>query len=142
MDNYNFDIKQLLDTFDGDPEKLANAFADALNAELAAQRNINHIDEAANDVADAWQDFVDEYFEVHELPKGTTEEDYYVETESVKMLMDLIVRAAPYMTLFQEYLMKLQDMNDKAVHKVVDTAQKAEDEFSTVMSKFFKEHNL
>lgn len=142
MNNYNFDIKQLLDTFDNDPEKLANAFADALNDELAKQRNVNRIDDAAADVAEAWECFVDEYFDTYELPKGTNNEDFYIEPETVKILMDLCLRAAPYLALFQEYMTKLEALGTELKEDTVVAAGKAQQEFADVMARFFAKNDI
>ena len=142
MNNYNFDIKQLLDTFGGDPEKLANAFADALNDELAKQRAVNHIDNAAADVAGAWGCFVDEYFSAHDLPKGTSKEDFYMEPETIKMLLEICIKAQPYMSLFQEYIGKLEALGNEVKQETVVAAGKAQQEFADVMAKFFDKNGI
>ncbi len=142
MDNYNFNIKQMLDKYNNDPEKLANAFADALNDELAKQRDIEYIDCAAADVSDAWQNFVTEYFKKNDLPRGVDEESFYIAPETVKILMDMCIRAVPYMSLFQEYLSKLEAISNEIIEKVPTVTQKAEEDFSNVMARFFQKNDI
>lgn len=139
---YDFDMKQLLDTFNGDPEKLANAFADALNDELANQRKANRLDTLAQDVADVWEEFVDEYFDGHGMPGNLSEEDFYIEADSVKALMELMVRLTPYLELFKEYVGKLEDLGEKAEAKAINIKNEVTDEYADVMNRFFKKNNI
>ena len=142
---YNFDMDRLLETFDGDPEKLANAFADALNDKLAEKRKKDYINETAQDVACSWECFVDEYFEHNELPKGYYVEDLYVDAETVKVVLQLIVRALPYFQLIGEYADKLEELN-KAVQpiaqEVKDQAVNKSKDFEAAMQKFFNKNNI
>ena len=136
--NYNFDIKQLLDKFNDDPEKLANAFADALNDELAKRRNEDAINDAAENVADEWNYFIDEYFKVKSLPDGITEDDLYIDSEAVKAIVEIFVKAAPYVSLLQEYATKLETISNK----MPEVVQKTGDDFSKTMAKFFKNNDI
>ena len=142
---YNFDMDRLLETFDGDPEKLANAFADALNDKLAEKRKKDYIDEAAGEVADAWECFVDEYFEQNELPKGYNLKDFYVDANTVKNVLQLIIKALPYFQVLGEYAEKLEELN-KAVRpmaqEVKDQAVNKSKDFEAAMQKFFNKNNI
>lgn len=145
--NYDtFDMKQLLNAFDGDPEKLANAFADALNNELAEQRKINAVDTAAQDVANAWEDFIDEYFAVHAMPDGVTQEDFYIEPDHVITAMELLIKAVPYFSLLGEYLGKLEELSNICEEKIADTKENinavATDAYADIMNRFFKKNNI
>ena len=142
MDNYNFDMQHLLDAFGNDPEKLANAFADSLNAALAEQRKVDYVMDAAADVADAWENFVDEYFNVNELPDDLGEEDFYITPENVKSLLEMAVQAAPYITAFLGYFGKLNELTGEIKEKAPEVVQKAEDSFTDVMEKFFRNNNI
>lgn len=136
--NYNFDIKQLLNNFNDDPEKLANAFADALNDELAKRHNEDAINDAAESVADEWNYFIYEYFKVKPLPDGITEDDLCIDSETVKAIVEVFIKAAPYVSLLQEYAAKLETISNK----MPEVIQKTGDDFSKTMAKFFKNNNI
>lgn len=144
---YDFDIRQMLDAFDGDPEKLANAFANSLNEELASNRSKKRVDDAAAEVACAWEEFVDEYFAAYpDETKGLKVEDYYITDESPVQLMYMLIKLTPYISLFTDYMTKLNDLADNvketakpAVNKAVNTGAQV---FENTMKKFFKENNI
>ena len=144
MSEYNFDMQRLLDTFDGDAEKLAQAFADSLNNELAKQRQHDYITDAAQDVADAWEEFVDEYFDENDLPDGMDEEDFYIDAEVVKGILNLFIKLLPYFDLAHEYIEKLEGLNKEvnvAAHKVADNVKNS-DVYEDVMKRFFKNNGI
>ena len=144
---YNFDIQQMLDAFDGDPEKLANAFADSLNEELANNKTKKRLEAAAMDVADAWEEFVNEYFDTHPNEvSGLDINEYYVDDDSAIKLMDLLIKFTPYISLFNEYMTKLDGLSNAVketakpvVDKTVNTGTQV---FESTMKKFFKDNNI
>ena len=142
--SYNFDMQRLLDTFGGDAEKLAQAFADSLNSELAKQRQRDYITDAAQDVADAWGEFVDEYFDENDLPDGMDEEDFYIDAEVVKGILNLFIKLLPYFDLAHEYIEKLEGLNKEVsatAHKVADNVKNS-DVYEDVMKRFFKNNGI
>lgn len=141
---YNFDMERLLDTFDGDPEKLANAFADALNEKLAERRKVDNINEMANEVSDAWECLVDEYFSAHpdELPKDYQASDFYITGEIAVGLLKTLTKLLPYLGLLAQYGERIEEiaaaMNKEVVKPV---ANKAAD-FEDAMKKFFDKNHI
>lgn len=135
----NFDMEQLLNLYNGDAEKLANDFAQSLNEELAKQHQVNCIDEAAEEVADAWEEFIDEYFEQEELPSGYTEEDFYIDAHTVKLLADCCVKAIPYLTMLENSVKTLTKALNGDEPKQTD---KTITDFDKVMAEFFKKNDI
>ena len=138
--SYNFDMQRLLDTFDGDAEKLAQAFADSLNSELAKQRQKTDLQDAATDVCEAWECFVNEYFASRPVPNGIDLEELYITEDTVIHLMELIMRIYPYIELFNEYMGKIEDLSKEVaeeVEKKIDSTS-----YEDVMRNFFKKNNL
>lgn len=137
---YNFDMERLLDTFDGDPEKLANAFADALNEKLAERRKVDNINEMANDVSDAWENLVDEYFSAHpdELPKDYDTVDFYITGEIAVGILKALVKLLPYLGLLAQYSEKIDGLNKELINA---TTNKAAD-FEDAMKKFFDKNHI
>lgn len=139
MMTYDFDIKQMLDAFDGDAEKLANAFADELNRELAAKRHADDIAYAAQDVADAWNAFADVYFESHDVPAGFTINDFKLAEENdntAVSLMEFLVKAGPLVYKYGNALQELEKVNGKLTQTVSGPTE-VKDNFDTTMKKFF-----
>ena len=141
---YNFDMERLLDTFDGDPEKLANAFADALNEKLAERRKVDNINELANEVSDAWECLVDEYFDAHpeELPKEYHSADFYISGDIAVGILKTLVKLLPYLGLLAQYSEKIEGlttaMNKEIVKPVVDKSA----DFEDAIKKFFDKNHI
>lgn len=138
--SYNFDMQRLLDTFDGDAEKLAQAFADSLNSELAKQRQKTDLQDAATDVCEAWKCFVDEYFANRSVPNGIDLEELYITEDTVIHLMELIMRIYPYIELFNEYMGKIEDLSKEVAEEVEKKLDNTS--YEDVMRNFFKKNNL
>ena len=139
---YDFDIKKMLAAFNDDPEALADAFARSLNDELAQQRSIRALKNTAADVAVAWNDFVEEYFELHDIPANTTLEDYQLfdDGECLIKLLETFVQYGPDIEKWVANLRKISD----AATKLNDNLEKMnikipESNFDQTMKKFFKE---
>ena len=131
-------MKQMLAAFDGDAEKLANEFANQLNKELASRKNERLVREAAEEVANAWNDFVEEYFAHGEgVPDGTLIDDYIIDSNSVIDLMKAFLQLVP---AFAKYSTTLEDFNT-LLHgnkqKAKEVGAQVRDDFSTTMNKFF-----
>ena len=136
---YNFDMEHLLDKFDGDAEKLANAFATALNTELAERHKLNSIDDAAADTAEAWNRLVDEYFNANDMPDGYDVKYFYIDEATAIELMKFIIKALPYINLFVSYCGKVGDVLKDAATTTVNNDV---DDFETTMKRFFDKNNI
>lgn len=131
-------MKQMLAAFDGDAEKLANEFANQLNKELASRKNERLVREAAEEVANSWNDFVEEYFAHGEgVPDGTLIDDYVIDANSVIDLMKAFLQLVP---AFAKYSTTLEDFNT-LLHgnkqKAKEVGAQVRDDFSATMNKFF-----
>lgn len=91
---YNFNINKMLNDFNGDAEELENAFLEALNAEVENRQTMEYVNYASTDAADAWNDMVGNYFNVHTLPKGFKEEDFMIEHDTPKVILELMIEQA------------------------------------------------
>lgn len=141
---YNFDMERLLDTFDGDPEKLANAFADALNEKLAERRKVDNVNEMANEVSDAWECLVDEYFSAHpdELPKEYNPEDFYISGEIAVGILKALVKLLPYLGLLAQYSERIETLNNELAKQVTTVATNKAADFEDAMKKFFDKNHI
>lgn len=91
---YNFNINKMLNDFNGDAEELENAFLKALNAEVENRQTMEYVNYASTDAADAWNDMVGNYFNIHTLPKGFKEEDFMIEYDTPKIILELMIEQA------------------------------------------------
>ena len=131
-------MKQMLAAFDGDAEKLAKEFANQLNKELASRKNERLVREAAEDVANAWNDFVEEYFtHGNDVPDDACGDDYIIDANSVIDLMKTFLRIVP---AFAKYSTTLEDFNillHGNKQKAKEVGAQVRDDFSATMNKFF-----
>lgn len=141
---YNFDMERLLDTFDGDPEKLANAFADALNEKLAERRKVDNINEMANEVSDAWECLVDEYFEANpkDMPKDYHAADFYITGEIAVGLLKALTKLLPYLGLLAQYGERLEGLTAAMNKEVVKPVANKAADFEDAMKKFFDKNHI
>lgn len=131
---YDFDMKKLLDAFEGDPSELANAFTNQLNKELAARKSERIIKEAANDVSNAWNDFINEYFaNGANIPKNYKEEDFYVDGTTIIDIMKTLIELIP---AIEKYTSTVEAFN-KTLNIAKETGTQARDTFKDTMSEFF-----
>ena len=91
---YNFNINKMLNDFNGDAEELENAFLKALNAEVENRQTMEYVNYASTDAADAWNDMVGNYFNAHTLPKGFKEEDFMIEHDTPRIILELMIKQA------------------------------------------------
>ena len=134
---YNFDMETLLEIFEGDPEKLANEFANQLNAELDSRKYANFIKEMAEDTANAWNNLVDEYFSRHQLPANYTISDFYGKGETVLEMLEALVKIAPSLQKYDQIFKNLATAAEETKTKVVEKAPAVKDAFDEAMNKFF-----
>lgn len=91
---YNFNINKMLNDFNGDSEELKNAFLKALNEEVENRQAMEYVNYASTDAADAWNDMIENYFNVHTLPKGFKEEDFMIEHDTPRIILELMIDQA------------------------------------------------
>ena len=91
---YNFNINKMLNDFNGDSEELKNAFLKALNEEIENRQAMEYVNYASTDAADAWNDMVENYFNVHTSPKGFKEEDFMIEHDTPRIILELMIEQA------------------------------------------------
>lgn len=141
---YNFDMERLLDTFDGDPEKLANAFADALNEKLAERRKVDNINEMANEVSDAWECLVDEYFSAHpeEMPKEYDTADFYITGEIAVGILKTLIKLLPYLGLLAQYSERIEGLNKELIKAATNATTNKAADFEDAMKKFFDKNHI
>ena len=94
--------------------------------------------EAAEEVANAWNDFVEEYFAHGEgVPNGALIDDYMIDANSVIDLMKAFLQLVP---AFAKYSTTLEDFN-ALLHgnkqKAKEVGAQVRDDFSATMNKFF-----
>lgn len=135
---YDFDMKKLLDAFEGDPSKLANAFTSQLNNELAVRKSERMVKEAAEEVANAWNDFVEEYF-AHgkDVPDGALIDDYIIDANSVIDLMKAFLQLVPMFAKYSNTLEDLDMLLHGNVQKAKEVGAQVRDDFGATMNKFF-----
>lgn len=91
---YNFNINKMLNDFNGDSEELKNAFLKALNEEVENRQAMEYVNYASTDAADAWNDMIENYFNVHTLPKGFKEEDFMIEHDTPRIILEFMIDQA------------------------------------------------
>ena len=91
---YNFNMNKMLNDFNGDPEELRNAFLKALNEEVENRQAMEYVNYASTDTADAWNDMVENYFSAHTPPKGYKEEDFMIEHDTPRIILELMIEQA------------------------------------------------
>lgn len=129
--NYNFnDIEKYLND-GGDPQKLAQAFADTLNEALAQVQKKNKLEEKATAFANAWNAYIDEYFKFHDVPENCVVADMYLNTKDVNYLMEQVLKFIPLLD-------KLNGLFEMGVEQVSNSKDKVED----TISKFFAKYGI
>ncbi len=104
MANFDFNNIEKYLREGGNPETIANAFADKMNLILAVMNDENALTESAEKVCKAWNDYVVSYFKVNSLPANSKQEDWYISVGEVKDIMDLLVRILPVINKSSEFI--------------------------------------
>ena len=138
-------MKSLLKSFNDDPEQLAKAFTDALNTELAERRSVTAVNNAAKDVADVWNNFVDVYFANREIPKSVkSKQAMYQDAKSVILIMENILEVVPYLDILNSLPETLKEATGGP--SIVNLNKKSSaatlSEFDKIMREFFEKNNI
>lgn len=122
MQNFNFnDIEAYLRN-GGDPETIANAFADKLNLALATIEDESALDDAAKSVVNAWNNFADVFFGINKLPKNSKITDWKLASaDDVIGIMDALIQIIPVINHYAELVEGLENNVKNTKEKVTDS---------------------
>ena len=122
MQNFNFnDIEAYLRN-GGDPETIANAFADKLNLALATIEDESALDDAAKNVVNAWNNFADVFFGINKLPKNSKITDWKLASaDDVIGIMDALIQIIPVINHYAELVEGLENNVKNTKEKVTDS---------------------
>lgn len=140
---YDFDMKNLLATFNGDPDKLAKAFTDQLNKALEEQKQKEKVQKLASNVALTWDSYVDEYLSFNNLKLNPA--DYHLNGEDVEDLLMFFIALLPEMEKTFQTLMAFDNATNKVkdtTRNVVNKIEPTLDEFEKAMKQFFKKNDI
>ena len=122
----------------GDPQVIAQAFANKLNNMIAKINQESAIEEEAENVVKAWRKFIEAYFEVNEIPDGFLIEDFEFKTEEVVKIIETFVSIAPY---FEKYVSAIEKFSNNT-EVIKDNSKKLEHTFEDTITKFFNKMNI
>lgn len=122
MQNFNFnDIEAYLRN-GGDPETIANAFADKLNLALATIEDESALDDAAKNVVNAWNNFADVFFGINKLPKNSKITDWKLASaDDVIGIMEALIQIIPVINHYAELVEGLENNVKNTKEKVTDS---------------------
>ena len=122
MQNFNFnDIEAYLRN-GGDPETIANAFADKLNLALATIEDESALDDAAKNVVNAWNNFADVFFGINKLPKNSKITDWKLASaDDVIGIMEALIQILPVINHYAELVEGLENNVKNTKEKVTDS---------------------
>ena len=104
MDNYSFNIHEMLEAFGGDPNALDEAFHNALDQELNAHNQPEDIiNVAANDVACLWNEYINFYINQKNLNDTVDASFFVINPNLVITLTEALICAQP---ILKDYLHK------------------------------------
>lgn len=127
--NYNFnDVEKYLRD-GGDPTKMAQAFADAMNKALTKVQEENKLGQKANEFANAWNAYIDEYFKTHDVPDNCVVADMYLNDRDVTYLMEQVLKFIPLLDKLNGLLEVGTVQVSKSKNKVENTVERFFDKF-------------
>lgn len=127
--NYNFnDVEKYLRD-GGDPTKMAQAFADVMNKALAKVQEESKLGQKAEEFANAWNAYIDEYFKTHDVPNNYVVADMYLNDRDVTYLMEQVLKFIPLLD-------KLNGIFEVGTVQVSKSKDKVEDTVDKFFSKF------
>jgi anaerobic ribonucleoside-triphosphate reductase len=122
--NYNFnDVEKYLRD-GGDPTKMAQAFADVMNKALAKVQEESKLGQKANEFANAWNAYVDEYFKTHDVPNNYVVADMYLNDRDVTYIMEQVLKFIPLLDKLGGWFEFEAKQMSKSKDKVEDTVDK------------------
>lgn len=88
--DYNFNDIEKYIAAGGDPEAIANAFANRLNAALSKAKSEDELNAAGDALSKAWNDYVNVYAKYNTLNHKTDE--YYMTTPEIRETFRSVIR--------------------------------------------------
>jgi hypothetical protein len=115
-----------------------------LNEKLAERRKVDNINELANEVSDAWECLVDEYFEANpkDMPKDYHAADFYITGEIALGLLKTLIKLLPYLGLLAQYGERLEGLTAAMNKEVVKPVANKAADFEDAMKKFFDKNHI
>ena len=138
MENFDFNNLEKYLRDGGDPEAIAKAFADRLNTTIRAIGDEDALHDAALNVTESWNDYVEIYFGTHKLPDGTILDDWYIHEKDVNIIMDTFVKILPAVDKYMKALDSFNSAIQPAKIKVNDT----KDKVSNIVDDFFSKYGI
>jgi len=142
MENFDFNNLEKYLRDGGDPEAIAKAFADRLNTTIRAIDDEDALNDASIEVAEAWNDYVEVYFGTHKLPDGTILDDWYIDEDDVKTIMDTFVKIIPTVDKYMKALDSFNSAIQPAKIKINDTAAKTKNKVDNIVDDFFSKYGI
>jgi len=88
--DYNFNDIEKYIAAGGDPEAIANAFANRLNAAISKTKSEDELNAAGDALSKAWNDYVNVYAKYNALCHET--EEYYMTTPQIRDIFKRVLR--------------------------------------------------
>lgn len=100
--DYDFNMKKLLDDFDGNADELANHFMESLKAEIASYRTPEeNVRLAAEDMTYMWNDYI--HFYIQQLGYEENPQDFLTNADNVLAFTEAVLKTFP---ILKKYLNK------------------------------------
>jgi len=129
MMNYNFnDVEKYLRD-GGKPEDMMNAFADLMNKSLATVRREDKLKEANTNLMRAWNQYMAEYFTVHDLPNGYTLKDWEMNENEMDTVMKRLIEILPVLAQYTGMLKTASKKIEKSMNNSRDVISDFFDKF-------------
>ena len=138
MENFDFNNLEKYLRDGGDPEAIANAFADRLNTTIRAIDDEDALNNASLKVAEAWNDYAKVYFGIHKLPTGTILDDWYINERDVNTIMDTLIKT----TLAVDKYMKALDSFSSIIQPAKIKANDAKEKVNNIVDDFFSKYGI
>ena len=121
----------------GNPEEIAQAFADQLNTVLQHIEAEEAVGTKATEVIHVWKDFVKAYFHVNPIPENSKVEDFFMSEGDPQKLLETFVQVVPMFVKYGSVLENLATSTEKILNTKVD-----KNAFSDTMENFFRKFNI
>jgi hypothetical protein len=135
MTNFDFnDVERYLRD-GGKPEDIANAFAEKLNSIIKVIDNEDNFNDSRDALVDAWNEYIQNYFNRYKLPDGTLIEDWYINIDDIDVITDTLVKVIP---LFYKYMNFVEDVSQSV--KKSNTVIKSKT--NNTINDFFNKYHI
>lgn len=144
---HEFDMQALLAAFDNNPEKLAQAFTDQLNAALAIKKREEELYAKADHLTAVWNDFVEDYFAFY-YPEDENEEYkkyQFLNGKEIMATIALIIQSAPEINKYLQVFENINSVTNKIntnLQSAKELIEPTTDEFKRIMKDFFDKYDI